>query len=244
MDCHHNLRQRLAATLKSVTAMLLPQCCAICGRRLSAGERGICTACAVSLPYTRFGARRNNPVERLFIGRFPLGKATSYIFYNRGTDTRNMLFALKYHHRPEIGMEFGKRIATELKSEGFFDGIDMIVPVPLARERESRRGYNQSIMLAVGIGEITGIAVDSTLLVRIVDNPTQTMRTPQQRIENVSGIFSTANEERIRGKHILLVDDVVTTGATLTACADKLAEAGAETISILTLAASSSIGVW
>ncbi len=244
MGCRHKLRQRLTETLKSLTAILLPQTCAICGRRLSAGERGICTACTMSLPYTRFGARRDNPVERLFIGRFPLGRATSYIFYNRGTDTRNMLFALKYHHRPETGTELGKRIATELESEGFFDGIDMIVPVPLARKRERHRGYNQSLMLAGGIGEVTGIAVDGTLLVRTVDNPTQTMRTPQERIENVAGIFRTAHEERIKGMHILLVDDVVTTGATLTACADKLAEAGAETISILTLAASSSIGVW
>lgn len=244
MGCRHKLRQRLAATLRSVTATLLPQCCAICGRRLSAGERGVCTACTVSLPYTRFGARRDNPVERLFIGRFPLGRATSYIFYNRGTETRNMLFALKYYHRPEIGTELGRRIATELESGGFFKGIDTIVPVPLARKRERRRGYNQSLMLAGGIGEVTGITVDGTLLVRTVDNPTQTMRTPQQRIENVAGIFSTAHGERIRGKHILLVDDVVTTGATLTACADKLAEAGAETISVLTLAASPSIGMW
>ena len=99
-------------------------------------------------------------------------------------------------------------------------------------------------MLARGIAEITGITVDGTLLVRTVDNPTQTMRTPQQRIENVAGIFRTAHEEKIKGKHILLVDDVVTTGATLTACADKLAEAGAETISILTLATSPSTGLW
>ncbi len=244
MNCRPKLCQRLAATLKSVMAVLVPQCCAICGRRLSPGERGICSACTVSLPYTRFGARRNNPVERLFIGRFPLGRATSYIFYNRGTDTRNMLFALKYYRRPEIGTEFGRRIATELKGEGFFNGTDMIVPMPLARKRERHRGYNQSLMLARGIAEITGITVDGTLLVRTVDNPTQTMRTPQQRIENVAGIFRTAHEEKIKGKHILLVDDVVTTGATLTACADKLAEAGAETISILTLATSPSTGLW
>ena len=126
----------------------------------------------------------------------------------------------------------------------YFEGVDVIVPVPLARRRERRRGYNQSLMIARGIGSVAGISVDNGLLLRIVDNPTQTMRTAKQRLENVEGIFRAVNEERIRGRHVLLVDDVVTTGATITACADRLVAAGARTISVLTLAASSSVGVF
>ena len=234
----------LAETFKSVSNIVFPRICPVCGRRLSAGERAICTACSLSLPYTRFGARRNNPVERLFLGRFPLTRASAYIFYQRATDTRNMIFSLKYLRHPQIGVELGKRMAAELMSRGFFEGIDVIVPVPLARRRERRRGYNQSLMIARGIGSVAGISVDNGLLLRIVDNPTQTMRTAKQRLENVEGIFRAVNEERIRGRHVLLVDDVVTTGATITACADRLVAAGARTISVLTLAASSSVGVF
>lgn len=155
-----------------------------------------------------------------------------------------MIFSLKYLRHPQTGVELGKRMAAELMSRGFFEGIDVIVPVPLARRRERRRGYNQSLMIARGIGSVAGISVDNGLLLRIVDNPTQTMRTAKQRLENVEGIFRAVNEERIRGRHVLLVDDVVTTGATITTCADRLVAAGARTISVLTLAASSSVGVF
>lgn len=232
------------SALRAGAALLFPQHCAICGRRLSPAEHGICAACTLKLPYTRFAAQRNNPVELLFVGRFPLARASAYIFYNSGTETRNLLFAIKYRGNSEAGCEMGRRMAEELKATDFFKGIDAIVPVPLARNRERRRGYNQSRMIALGIAEIAGIPINDKLLRRMVDNPTQTHLTTTQRQDNVKGIFRACNANKIKGKHLLLVDDVVTTGATLTSCADTLIAAGAKEISILTLAASRNIGVW
>lgn len=244
MKAASKISDALRAAFRAMSALLFPQHCAICGRRLSTAEHGVCAACTLKLPYTRFEALRNNPVERLFVGRFPLCRASAFIFYNSGTETRNLLFDIKYHGNSGAAREMGRRMAEELKATEFFQGIDAIVPVPLARKRERRRGYNQSLMIAWGIAEIAGIAVDNKMLRRVVDNPTQTHLTPTQREDNVKGIFRAGNPLRINGKHILLIDDVVTTGATLTSCADTLIAAGAKEISILTLAASRNVGVW
>lgn len=238
------MSRALARLLRAAIDTLAPRHCAVCGRRLSAYERCVCAECSLRLPYTGFGARRDNPLERLLIGRFPLGRASAYIFYSGGEDVRSLLFALKYRRRPEVGHEMGRRMATELKGQGFFSGIDTIVPVPLSRCREAHRGYNQSLAIAKGVGEVAGIAVEPRLIARIIDNPTQTRLSPQERAGNVKGIFRAANAAKIEGRHILIIDDMITTGATTTACADTLAAAGAKKISVLTLAASPSIAVW
>lgn len=230
------------AALRALLAMFMPQQCAICGRRLSPGEQQICTTCTMSLPYTRFGARPDNAMERLLVGRFPLCRASAYMFYNSSTETRNLLFALKYRGAQGVGEEMGRRMAAEWQPMGFFEGVDIIVPVPLSRQRQRKRGYNQSLLIAQGISQITGISVDTSLLERIVDNPTQTRLSPSERIENVKGIFSAPKPESLNGRHILLIDDVLTTGATLTACADTLAKSGARLISIATLAVSGTVG--
>lgn len=216
--------------------LLFPRRCAVCGSRLLTEEKAVCAACTFGLPYTGFRGALSNPVERMFWGKFPLGRASAYMFYRRDTDSRNVVFWLKYYGHSEIGIEMGRRMAAELAGTDFFGGMDVIVPVPLSRRRIRRRGYNQSLMLARGISAVMGIPVNTGLLRRTVDNPSQTHRTRTERIDNVTGIFRAAAVERIRGRHILLVDDVVTTGATLTACADELTAAGAERISVLALA--------
>lgn len=222
--------------LRTFADFLFPRRCAVCGCRMTVGESAVCGACTFALPYTGFRGVRANPAERMFWGRFPLGRASAYMFYLRDTDSRNVVFWLKYYGHRDIGVEMGRRIAAELVSTDFFDGIDIVVPVPLSRRRLRRRGYNQSLMLARGVEQITGIPVCDRLLKRTVDNPSQTHRDRLQRLDNVKDIFSVVCKERVRGRHILLVDDVITTGATITSCADELVAAGAECISVLSLA--------
>ena len=238
------LLRKTTATLLQVAALLVPRRCTICGRRLEAGEHCVCAACTLTLPYTRYSHLRNNPVEMLFIGRFPLGRAGAYLLYNSGAATPQLLYTLKYRHGARIGREFGRRMAVEMLGYGFFEGIDAIVPVPLSPRRERLRGYNQSLMIALGISSVTGIDVDCEILKRTIDNPTQTRLSRHERMANVNGIFATRHPERIVGRHLLLVDDMVTTGATLTACADTLTTASAARISIVSLAASVNIGAW
>lgn len=216
--------------------VFFPRRCAVCGNRLAAGEKAVCGACTFRLPYTGFRGAEGNPVERMFWGKFPVGRASAYMFYRRDTESRNVVALLKYYGLRGIGPEMGRRMAAELEDTPFFNGVDVIVPVPLSRRRLRHRGYNQSLQIARGVSSVTGIRVDESLLKRIVDNPTQTLRTRAERLANVEGIFRAVGGVRVRGLHILLIDDVVTTGATLTACADALVAAGAERISILALA--------
>jgi ComF family protein len=230
--------------LRGLAALLLPAHCIVCGHRLSEQEHCVCTACSVALPYTRFRARRDNPVERILIGRFPLGRADSYIFYRQHSDAHRIISAIKYYGRSDAAVEMGRRMAAELEGTAFFRDIDLIIPIPLSPRRERRRGYNQSLMLARGVGEVTGIKVDGSLLRRRVDNPTQTRLNVNARIANVEGIFSAPKPAAVSGRHILIIDDVITTGATITSAADSLTAAGARLISVLTLAAATSIDRW
>lgn len=246
MTCRffHSLLETISLVGRSLTDMAVPRRCAVCGRRLQGTEKIICSRCNLRLPYTRFGARRNNPVERLFSGRFPLGAATAYMFYRKDNASDNLLISLKYRRNAAAGREFGRRMAAELIGTDFFNGVDAIVPVPLSRRRQRQRGYNQSEMIAQGVSDVTHIKIMNGALRRIVDNPTQTRMNRLERQRNVKGVFKAADSKLVSGKHFLIVDDVVTTGATVTSCADTLVAAGARRISVLALAAAGSVEKW
>lgn len=214
--------------------------CSICHHRLNKGEEGICCTCFCELPLTHFAGKKGNPCERLFWGQLPIERASAYIFYHRGANSRNILFDLKYYNHPEIGIIMGRIIASELITTGFFNEIISIIPIPLADSKKRQRGYNQCEWLAKGISEITSIPIDYNLVKRIVANPTQTHLLHSMRNENVEGIFSVPYPEKVKKRHFLLVDDVITTGATITSCGKTLVDAGATGISILSLAISSS----
>lgn len=221
--------------------ILFPRCCPICGRRLSVNEEGLCTTCFASLPFTNFHGANDNPVARLFYPDPAFERANAYFFYHRDTYTRRAVFSLKYHGHPELGILFGRAMAQEILPAGFFNGIDAIVPIPLSKKRERQRGYNQSERLAQGVEQITGLPVWTDVVVRTVDNDTQTNLSHRERYANVEGIFTCINPQKISGRHILLVDDVITTGSTVKSCARALEEKAQIRYSVLALCLSATV---
>ena len=221
----------------SFWSLLFPRCCVVCGSPLSRGEECLCTCCNINLPRTGFHLRKDNPVECLFWGRIPgLKRASSFLFYRKGSDFSRILHMLKYGGYKELGEVMGRYMSAELSSGEFFDGVDMIIPVPLHRKKQKLRGYNQSEWIARGIASVTGIPLCAECMIREKNTETQTRKSTFERWENVEGIFRLCDTVHFEGKHVLLVDDVLTTGATTVACASAFAGVSGIRISVLTLA--------
>lgn len=220
--------------------LFFPRCCVVCGAPLAEGEEAICTRCNIDMPRTNYHKEKDNLVERMFWGKIPLERATSYFFYRKGSDFRRILHQLKYGGRKELGATMGRFMAAELSATDFFEDIDVIIPVPLHPRKRRARGYNQSEWIARGVSQVIGIPVDVSSVVREKHTDTQTRKSAYERWENVDGIFRLHYPERFTGKHVLIIDDVLTTGSTTTACADVFCEVAGIRISILTLAVADS----
>lgn len=216
--------------------LFAPRHCVVCGMALHECEEVLCLQCNMGLPRTNYHLRIDNPVERAFWGKIPLVRATSYFFYQKGSPYCHILHQLKYQGRKDVGEAMGRMMAAELKVSGFFDGVDVLLPVPLHPAKERRRGYNQSACLAQGISAVTGIPVDTVSVARVVDTVSQTSKSSLQRWNNVEGIFVLRDAAAFRNRHVLIIDDVLTTGATTTACADALEGVEGLRVSVLTLA--------
>ena len=215
---------------------LAPRRCPVCGGRLQVQEETICAQCNLHLPRTGFSRDAfDNEMARLFWVQLPIERAAALIFYTPKAEATHFIHQLKYANQPEIGEQMGWLTAREMAADHFFDGIDVIVPIPLAPKRERERGYNQSLMIARGVSRATGIPVESRAVRRKTYGGSQTQKGRWERRENVTDAFQLVDGRRIAGKHVLLVDDVVTTGATAIACGQQLAKAGNVRISILSL---------
>ena len=216
--------------------LISPRMCVVCGSRLAVTEETLCSKCYLHLPRTDF---RNNLYEnvmaKLFWGRIAIEKADALFFYEPHAETAHILYELKYKNHPEIGVVMGRMMAKELMRSGLYEGIDAIVPVPLAKKRERERGYNQSLELAKGVSEVTGLPIADKVVVRTKFVGSQTQRGRWERNENVENVFELVDGDSINGKHLLLIDDVVTTGATIIACAQELQKASNVRISVLAL---------
>ena len=219
----------------SFVHLFFPRQCAVCGAILQEGEEGICMKCNMDMPRTNYHLRKDNPVERMFWGKIPLEHATSCFFYHKGSDFRRILHQLKYGGRKDLGEVMGRRI-------GYLKNIimDVIVPVPLHPRKRKMRGYNQSECIARGVSAVTGIPMDTASVARMRHTETQTRKSSYERWENVDGIFCLRRADAFARKHVLIIDDVLTTGATTTACADALKEVEGVRISVLTLAVATS----
>jgi ComF family protein len=202
-------------------SLFFPRLCLTCESPISGNESVICTNCRASLPETGFHRNRKNPVEELFYGRLRVEKAMSLLFFDRGSKYRKLLYHLKYKGRKEAGIFLGQLIGSRLKENDILP-IDFIVPVPLHPVRHRRRGFNQSRVIADGIASILDKPVNEKVLARVKYTSTQTRRGRFERWQNVEGIFACPDPEKVESKHILLVDDVITTGSTLEAAGSVL----------------------
>lgn len=227
---------RMNTWMNDLLDLLFPRCCVMCGRRLARTEEHLCVSCLRGLPRTYYHNEPDNSLEKNFWGRATVERAVAYFFYYKDNAACQILYELKYHHCPQIGVYMGKLAAAEMKDSGFFKQIDVLVPVPLAPVKRKKRGYNQCDKLAEGISFITSIPINTESLIRSVANPTQTKRRRMERWTNVQGVFSVVDTEQLSGKHILLIDDVVTTGATLISCMEALSVVPDLTVSVLALA--------
>jgi len=215
--------------------LVSPRCCVSCGRRLSAEESVLCPSCRLHLPLTDFVLQPfDNQMARMFWGKMPVEKVASYFFYEPKTVSADVVHALKYHGRDDVAEALGCMVARRFARYDFFSGIDVIVPVPLTRRRLWQRGYNQSLSVARGISSVTGVPIEQALK-RTRFAGSQTRLRAEERQSNVEGAFRLRRAEAVRGRHVLLVDDVVTTGATMLACGHELLRAEGVKISILSL---------
>lgn len=215
---------------------IAPRSCVICGRRLSPTERSLCSVCVLHLYRTTFQfTPEDNEMAQLFWGLLPVERTAALIYYEPRSETAALIYKLKYGHRPDIGEDLGRIMAEEMKPAGFLDGIDILLPIPLSKKRYWQRGYNQSEMLARGMSEVTGLPVITKAVRRTNFRQSQTSLTRKERQENVEGTFVLRHPELLENKHVLLIDDICTTGATLLACSEAIRSVKGIHISILTL---------
>ena len=216
--------------------IFMPRCCELCGCRLSDNEDMLCVSCAKQLPQTGdFLSPYDNPTARLLWGRLTIEHATALMQYNPNSTAAMLIYKLKYGNRPDIALWFGRYIASMLSAKPLFDDIDLLVPLPIHKRRERERGYNQSHEIARGIGDITNIKVRNDIIERSRYTASQTTLAHKDRASNVANAFSLLRPEEIEGKHLLLIDDIITTGATIAACGQALAEAKDVRISVMTV---------
>ena len=216
--------------------LIYPELCITCGERLVSQEKFVCMKCWIDLPVNNFHHEPENKVAQLFWGRVEVEHAASYFNYRKGSRYQNIIHFIKYKGLKELGYEIGLKYGNLLAGSTWVNSVDAIVPVPLHPRKKRKRGYNQSDWIARGIAGIVEKPLSTNNLFRKIYTSTQTRKNRFERWQNVEGIFDVLHPGEFEGKHILLVDDVVTTGATLEACAYKLLKINDTRVSIVTLA--------
>lgn len=201
---------------------VFPRYCKVCGRRLDPSEDQLCITCFLGLPRIEYRQDTLSLTERMLITEKSLVRAASLFQYSKESDYRNILFHLKYWHHPKVGQWLACVGATELRDKGFFEGIDCIVPMPISYWKELRRGYNQCSYIAKGIRQATGIPIISNAIVLEKKHSKQAGLGKFQRWKNAENLFKVTSPELLAGKHILVIDDVITTGATLCSLIDVM----------------------
>ena len=223
--------KRLIAGMADLVA---PRYCELCGCRLAQDEWLVCSRCAGSLPRRADAVSASDNTTLQLVGG-GVCRGGAWVDYSPHSRFSSVVYDMKYSGRPDIAYHLGIIVARELAPTGFFDCIDCIVPLPLHWRRESARGYNQSLEFALGLARVVGLAVERHAVERVRNTPSQTSMTPSQRQKNVAGAFALVRPSRVEGRHVLVVDDIITTGASLTSCISEIVKARDVTVSFLTI---------
>lgn len=216
--------------------LFYPKICGACNGMLLKGEMHLCFTCLNNLPFTKFENIKENPAQKLFEGRIPIEFATSYLYFSKSELTQNILHNIKYRYRKQLATFVGQQLGASILQKHQEHQFDSIIPVPLHPKKTALRGYNQSELIAEGISVVLNVPINTKTIRRIKNTETQTQKNKTERWENIKDAFELIDEKAIYNKHILLVDDVLTSGATLEACASKLKINDNIKMSIATLA--------
>ena len=228
----------LKEIIDSTIHLFFPHVCTGCGSDILNEKSVLCMRCIDAMPETNFELHPKNPVEKTFWGRLPLVGATAQFYFTKESLMQHLMHQFKYKRNKELGLQLGKIMGEKIKSSARFEA-DALVPLPLFPAKEKRRGYNQATILCEGMAEAMSIPVLDKVIIRPQHTETQTKKGRIERWKNMEGKFILSNPEAIRNKHLLLVDDVVTTGATLEACGNELLKAEGVQLSVATLCVAS-----
>jgi ComF family protein len=229
------LSQALKSYSSALLSMVFPNLCVVCANHLLAHEKGICKPCENHLPMTNYHLMPSNAVERIFWGRVKIEYAASHFFYRKGEGSQKILASIKYKGNKELGERMGELMGESLVQAHWHNQIDCIVPVPLHPKKQISRGFNQSEVIAKGLSKTANIPTEFQLLKRLSHTETQTRKGRYDRFTNMNNAFGINHNKTLPDKHFLLVDDVITTGGTLEACACQLLSIPNAKVSILTL---------
>lgn len=227
--------RQLRFAINAFAALFFPHLCRICQHPLPDNGMFLCMPCQLSLPYTGFSHMADNPVEKNFIGRISIQAASSLLFYNNPSAVQQLVHQIKYHNQQQLALHMGAMLGQALAASQRFCNVELIVPLPLHRSREKQRGYNQAALLAEGVSRAMAIPCKPDALIRTRTSGTQTKRNRSERWDNVQGLFVANKTNHVNGRHVLLIDDVITTGASIEACGQAILDAGA-TLSVASLA--------
>lgn len=223
--------QKIASYYNNFMHLIYPHYCEGCGNDAIEKNHLLCATCLAELPETGFTLMPENTIEKMFYGRLPIANATAAFYFTKDSLIQHLLHQLKYKNNQEVGIYLGKLLGTQIQQSNRYNEVDVIIPLPLNPKRQFKRGYNQAALIAEGIALILNKPIVQDAVIRNVFTQTQTINNRVHRLANIDGAFAINNTHAITNKHVLLVDDIITTGATLEACGAIILEQNCKALS-------------